>query len=306
MTKIARPCVSVVIPVRDRLDLLKRALQSVDNQTMGDIEIVVVDDGSDEPIRATSLDCRFPIHVVRNPQSLGAQRSRLIGARHATGAYVALLDSDDWWNPAKLAAQLEAAIENPDAVVACRVVAARGTLRKDAPWRPMRAGERVEDFLYVSRGMLQTSTVFAARDTVVNLLESSAESRVHNDTMLFLEAQGRGFPILQLAQPLSFFDDNPRPDRVSYDLGRVQASEEWFRAVSHDWSIEARRGFMLTDMVTRYVNTGQRGKAIGCLFRAYHPKLGLKQYLKKTAYVIFNGSPLRFLGALQLCLLALH
>ena len=85
----------------------------------------------------------------------------------------------------------------------------------------------------------------------------------------------------------------------------MQASEEWFHAVSHDWSVEARRGFMLTDMVTRYVNTGQRSKAIGCLVRAYHPKLGLKQYLKKTAYVIFNGSPLRFFGAVHLCLLSL-
>ena len=209
MTRSASHSVSVVIPVRNRPDLLRRALQSVSSQTLGDVEIVVVDDGSDTPICATDLCCRFPIRLVHNTETLGAQRSRLIGARHATGVYVALLDSDDWWNPAKLATQLVAAVANPDAVVACRVVAARGTLRKDAPWRPMRLGERVEDFLYVSRGMLQTSTIFAARDTVVALLESSAESRVHNDTMLFLEAQGRGLQILQLAQPLSFFDDNP-------------------------------------------------------------------------------------------------
>jgi hypothetical protein len=51
---------------------------------------------------------------------------------------------------------------------------------------------------------------------------------------------------------------------------------------------------MLTDMVSRYVNVGQRGKALNCLLRAWHPKLSFKHYIRQTGYVAFNGSPTRF------------
>jgi hypothetical protein len=96
-----------------------------------------------------------------------------------------------------------------------------------------------------------------------------------------------------MVEPLTFFDDNPRPDRVSYDASRVTASIDWFNAVSGGWSVEARKGYILTDMVSRYVNVGQRGKALNCLLRAYHPKLSLKLYIRQVAYVVFNGSPMR-------------
>jgi hypothetical protein len=142
--------------------------------------------------------------------------------------------------------------------------------------------------------MLQTSTVLAERTMLTSLLEQSAAYNVHNDTMLFLEAQKRGLEVIQMAEPLVFFDDNPRPDRISYDAKRMTASINWFNEVSGGWSIEARKGFILTDMVARYVNVGQRGRALDCLLRAYHPKLSLKLYFRQLAYVVFNGSPTRF------------
>jgi hypothetical protein len=126
------------------------------------------------------------------------------------------------------------------------------------------------------------------------LLEQSAAYNVHNDTMLFLEAQKRGLEIIQMADPLAFFDDNPRHDRISYDAKRVTASMNWFNDVSGGWSVEARKGFILTDMVERYVNVGQRGRALYCLLCAYHPKLSLKLYVRQIAYVVFSGSPMRF------------
>jgi hypothetical protein len=86
---------------------------------------------------------------------------------------------------------------------------------------------------------------------------------------------------------------------VSYDAGRVAASLTWFKTVSGEWSIEAKKGFMLTDMVTRYVNTGQQGKALKTLLTAYHPRLGFKTFLKKAAFVMFNGSPLRFFRSVK-------
>jgi glycosyltransferase involved in cell wall biosynthesis len=290
----AAPVVTVVIPTRDRRELLVRAIRSVLEQTISDVEIIVVDDASKNDLKLDEAGFAGRLSVVRNPASVGAQRSRLIGARTARGRFVALLDSDDWWTPDKLEKQLAVIAAHQGAFVSCRVTVSKGSLRKAAPWRPLAKGERVEDFLYVARGMLQTSTVLAERATVISLLEQSAEYNVHNDTMLFLEAQKRGLQIIQMAEPLAFFDDNPRHDRVSYDASRVTASMKWFNDVSSAWSVEARKGFMLTDAVSRYVNVGQRGKAFICLLRAWHPKLSFKLFIRQTGYVAFNGSPTRF------------
>jgi glycosyltransferase involved in cell wall biosynthesis len=288
------PMVSVVIPTRDRPELLHRALRSVLAQSLADIEIIVVDDGSKADLRLSRQEFAEKVKVVRNPAPVGAQQSRLIGAQTARGAYVALLDSDDWWSHDKLEKQLEVASRLGGALVCSRLTVSKGPLRIAAPWRTLQDGERVEDFLYIKRGMLQTSTIFAPKPTLVSLLEQSAGHGIHNDTMLFLEAQKRGLPIVQMEEQLSYFDDNPRPDRVSYDLSRVTASIKWFNDVSGEWSPAARKGFLLIDMVTRYVNAGQRRRALACLLHAYHPELSFDLYVRKIAYVVFNGSPKRF------------
>jgi glycosyltransferase involved in cell wall biosynthesis len=293
-SSITEPIVTVVIPTRDRRELLVRAIKSVLDQTIPGVEIIVVDDGSQSDLGLSEAGLAGRLRLARNPIAVGAQQSRLIGTRMARGKFVALLDSDDWWSKDKLERQLEVAAAHAGAFLSCRVTVSKGSLRKEAPWRPLNKGERVEDFLYVRRGMLQTSTVLAERNIMVSLLEESAAYNIHNDTMLFLEAQRRGLDIIQISEPLAFFDDNPRPDRISYDARRLAASISWFNHVSPEWSVEARKGFMLTDMVSRYVNVGQRGKALVCLLRAYHPKLSLKLYIRQIAYVAFNGSPMRF------------
>ena len=290
----SEPIVSVVIPTRDRRELLVRAIGSVLDQTISGVEIIVVDDASEDDLGLSEPRFVGRLVVVRNSVAVGAQQSRLIGTRMAHGRFVALLDSDDWWSKDKLEKQLAVAAAHDNAFVSCRLTVSKGNLRRDAPWRPLQKGERIEDFLYVNRGMLQTSTVLAERRMMLSLLEQSATFNVHNDTMLFLEAQKRGLEIIQMSEPLSFFDDNPRSDRISYDPSRVSASMNWFENVSAGWSVEARKGFILTDMVSRYVNVGQRGNALKSLLHAYHPKLSLKLYIRQIAYVAFNGSPMRF------------
>lgn len=292
--------VSVVIPVRNRADLLVRAVETVAAQTFKDLEIIVVDDASSIDQIPKHFDVPCKVTVLRNPTRVGAQMSRLNGARMASGNYIALLDSDDWWKPEKIEKQFAMAGMEDDALLSCRVFAVQGTLRKVAPRRPIKPGERVEEFLYVQSGMLQTSTIFAKKDIVVSLLEKSADYSVHNDTLLFLEAQRRRLKIIQMAEPLAFFDDDPRLDRISYDRSRTDAAMTLFTEMSADWSTAAKKGFMLTDMVTRYVNTGQWFRAIGCLIRSYHPALETTAYLKKVAFVMFNGSPFRFFRRLPL------
>lgn len=99
------PSVSVVIPTFNRPAATQRALQSVFDQTVSPLEIIVVDDGSDEPFVANGRD---DVRVIRLPANRGAAAARQAGIDVARGALVAFLDSDDLWTATKLETQLAA------------------------------------------------------------------------------------------------------------------------------------------------------------------------------------------------------
>jgi glycosyltransferase involved in cell wall biosynthesis len=94
---------SVIIPVYNREQDILKALNSVINQTFGDYEIVVVDDGSTDGTAAV-LNCfKEKIEVIRHRENLGVSAARNSAIKSASGQYIALLDSDDEWYPHKLA-----------------------------------------------------------------------------------------------------------------------------------------------------------------------------------------------------------
>jgi len=101
------PLVSVIIPVYNRRKLLADAVRSVLMQSFGDLELIVVDDGSDDgTVRSlASLSSDPRIRLLTPPRSgmAGAVRNR--GAAAARGRWLAFLDSDDIWLPEKLSQQ---------------------------------------------------------------------------------------------------------------------------------------------------------------------------------------------------------
>jgi GT2 family glycosyltransferase len=101
------PLVSVVIPTKNRPALVARAVATVLDQTVGDLEIIVVIDGEDPQTAARLAEVADPrLRVHTNATSLGSGKARNVGARLATGRWVAFLDDDDEWMPAKLERQL--------------------------------------------------------------------------------------------------------------------------------------------------------------------------------------------------------
>lgn len=106
---------TVVIPTYQRPELVRQAVQTVLAQTFQDFEIVVVDDGSPEPIQLLVTDGR--VRVVRHETNRGAAAARNTGIRAARGELVAFLDSDDVWFPEKL--EKQAALMGNAAYGAC-------------------------------------------------------------------------------------------------------------------------------------------------------------------------------------------
>lgn len=105
------PLVSVIVAAFDAERTLEETLRSAQAQTVRDIEIIVVDDGSRDgtaPIaeRFAAEDDR--ITLIRQANR-GVSHARNAGIARSTGAWIAPLDADDVWHPEKLARQIEAA-----------------------------------------------------------------------------------------------------------------------------------------------------------------------------------------------------
>jgi glycosyltransferase involved in cell wall biosynthesis len=100
--------VTVLITTYNRKEIVWEAVGSALNQTMRDIDVLVVDDGSTD---GTTVDLanRYGhdsrLRIVKRPNG-GAPAARNTGLDHARGEYLALLDSDDLWEPGYLESQL--------------------------------------------------------------------------------------------------------------------------------------------------------------------------------------------------------
>jgi len=105
--------VSVVIPTYDRSDLLRQAVESVLDQTYRPVEILVVDDGSTDDTPEVVAAYGPPVRYIRQ-ENAGVSAARNRGMRHARGEFVALLDSDDAWDPWKLEAQIALLRAHPE------------------------------------------------------------------------------------------------------------------------------------------------------------------------------------------------
>ncbi|WP_454260570.1 glycosyltransferase family 2 protein [Pseudoxanthomonas mexicana] len=100
--------VSVVMPVYNAQATMVRSIDSVLAQTHQQLELILVDDGSRDGSAAimdayAARDAR--VVAVRQPNG-GVAAARNRGLQEARGTHVAFLDSDDWWEPEKLALQL--------------------------------------------------------------------------------------------------------------------------------------------------------------------------------------------------------
>jgi len=113
------PLVSVIIPAYNRSDYLMQCLESVAHQTYTNIELIVVDDASEENIQSVvnSIEYPFPIppQYVRMTENGGPGIAREAGRKIATGDYICYLDSDDLWHEAFVATLLQGLLNNPSA-----------------------------------------------------------------------------------------------------------------------------------------------------------------------------------------------
>lgn len=114
--------VSVIIPTRNRCNLLDSAIKSVMEQEYPFIEIIIVNDNSNDGTISYLEQYQYldNIIIITLNKSVGGAEARNIGIKKAKGYYIAFLDDDDVWHPNKISRQIDILNRNDNiAIVSC-------------------------------------------------------------------------------------------------------------------------------------------------------------------------------------------
>ncbi|MDJ0677702.1 MAG: glycosyltransferase family 2 protein [Calothrix sp. MO_167.B42] len=209
------PLVSVVIPTYRRAILVQRAVESALKQTLNQIEVIVVIDGSHEETRrklATIND--FRLKVIELPVNQGSRAARNAGINAASAKWVAFLDDDDEWMPHKLELQFEAAknslYEFP--IISSFVLA--WAPQGDIIWprRLPKQSEPLSEYLFVrntlfqGEGLIHTSTIFTAKELLQKVNFDTTLQRHDDWDWLLRVSQQEGVGIEFVQQVLSVWN----------------------------------------------------------------------------------------------------
>jgi glycosyltransferase involved in cell wall biosynthesis len=107
--------VSVIIRTYNRAYIVAEAIETALNQTYGDYEVLVVDDGSTDNTAEVVERFQDPrLRYIRHERNQGVGAACNTGVAHAQGEWIAFLDSDDLWKPEKLERQVACAVRHPE------------------------------------------------------------------------------------------------------------------------------------------------------------------------------------------------
>jgi glycosyltransferase involved in cell wall biosynthesis len=234
VTRMARipPSVSVVVPVYNRANTIRPAVESVLRQTWSDFELIVVDDGSTDGTLAALAAIADPrLRVIASGRNAGAAGARNAGLDAARGTWIAFQDSDDEWLPLKLEKQM-ARLLAPGARwigAYCGLLILGGL--KDRPgdrlvphyWPPS-ATRRTEGDIrtaLLGENLVSTQTLVARLDTLRGIGGFDTSLPAIEDWDLALRLAERG-PIAFVDEPLVL--QRFSPNSLTRDRGRHLAA----------------------------------------------------------------------------------
>ncbi|HDL18388.1 MAG TPA: glycosyltransferase family 2 protein [Bacteroidetes bacterium] len=116
MTDIPTPIISVILPVYNRRHVIMRALNSVEQQSFRNYELLIVDDGSTDGLETVVIPevLRCPHWRYLKHTNRKVAWSRNIGIRAALGEFITFLDSDDEYLPEHLQLRYDYMLAHPE------------------------------------------------------------------------------------------------------------------------------------------------------------------------------------------------
>lgn len=242
---------SVVIPVYNGSKKISNALDSLKHQSESDFEVIIVDDCSEDfedlKIEVNKFST-LNIKLIRHEINKNGAAARNTGVENASGIYIAYLDADDYWDVNKLKFYKErlSSLDNTSNVILyskIKVLKPSGheLIRPD---RKLGCDEHVSDYLFVSKQLIQTSTIVLAREMALKIRFDERFIR-HQDYDFVLRAQQVfNCEFIMINESLTIYSSSDFALKRSLHLGETSDfSKYWLSEMS---------GFMTSNAILNY------------------------------------------------------
>lgn len=219
------PLVSVVIPAFNAEETILQSIQSVLNQTHRKLELIIVDDAStDKTLQIASVCAKKDsrIHIIQHIKNLGVSYSRNHGIEVSQGEWIALLDSDDMWQPDKIEKQCKAIRTSPSCSI-CFTGAAFIDEQNHFYRYTLSVPQRIGYRELLKQNLISCSSVLVKKEAL-KLHPMICDPMIHEDYATWLQ-------ILK-DEPYAIGIDEPL---LIYRIGRHSKSGNKFRAAKMQW-----------------------------------------------------------------------
>ena len=142
------PLVSIIVPCYNDWQYIEQAVSSALNQTYSNIEVIVVDDGSDLRTKKVVKKLEPKITRLLTQENKGQSTARNNGIREATGTYILVLDSDDFFEPSFVEKAIVVFLENKNTKIVTCFAKLLFKNHKSYIFRPL--GGNITNFLYAN------------------------------------------------------------------------------------------------------------------------------------------------------------
>ena len=215
------PLVSIVIPCYRDSNTLSSAIQSLDDQTYSNIEVIVVNDASPETVEIEKVLNEYPrVVYIKNDFNLGLAATRNIGIKNSKGDCVAFLDADDEWHPRKLELQMNYLADN--IAIACDVE----EFTIDPPQLRVFSATQARDvevvkgnFKFSFQNYLTGASLLAPKSLLLKVGGYDESLRSCEDYDLWLRLIEEGSTLIRLRLPLYYYRFNP--DGLSKNVNTI-------------------------------------------------------------------------------------
>lgn len=286
--------VSVIIPIFNRAGVFSKTLESVLNQSYRNIEVLVIDDNSDDIVELECLLDEFRdtrVALYKNMKNMNAAYSRNAGIKKATGSYIAFMDSDDVWAEDKIEKQIRLAETlNEKFVITCLSRVVRQRFVEILPILPIGGGQSVADFLFTHDGYIPTPSIFlptgVARKNLFN-----EKLRRHQDYDFLLRIQRLGVRFHTINEPLLTVYAN-HTEKSERRGGGYAVSEAFLKDYSEYFDVASKNYFWLKNIGYYKSRAGEKWSAIKeMITEKRFIKVKLKDIIIFSSYYIIVNTP---------------
>lgn len=289
--------VSVIIPVYNGEKTIERCIKSVKKQTLFEIEIIVIDDGSTD----STLDILYQIPniTVIHQQNLGQGEARNAGMRASSGEYIAFVDADDIIKEDMLFAMYEKAVETNADIVQCNLTDIYPNGKTNVQLKRRKGLVKVRDSAKYTAKYLAPcihsfevcNKLFKREFIAENNLKFADTKKYFSEDILFnMEAVKHLKRIYFIDEPYYYYIQNPNGHLNSNPEERIIKMQRLFDDFSAELNGKMKSAIAYLESMVMLYNLGKCKKSVQCvkpkIKSALTAPCKLKQRLFLTAVLI--------------------